>query len=147
MNLLARLLSVTFISALCMTQAHATSDPRGSNTAKMIDIAPNTVDCFGVGPMKCLVVDGELFYDKIAGYSHVNGQAVDICVEVANQDSPHPADTGSQSYRRIDNANCGINPRPVQQRPSTIHQQQTRHAADHCHSHEPSFRHHCHPHH
>ena len=120
MNLLARLLSVTFISALCMTQAHATSDPRGSNTAKMIDIAPNTVDCFGVGPMKCLVVDGELFYGQIQGYNHTEGLGTNICVEISSQNIAGISDRSSQSYRQVPGSECVPIPTPPVSQPKSF---------------------------
>ena len=33
-------------------------------------IGPDLVDCVGVAPMRCMVVDGELFYDEIEGFEH-----------------------------------------------------------------------------
>ena len=33
-------------------------------------IGPDLVDCVGAAPMRCMVVDGELFYDEIEGFEH-----------------------------------------------------------------------------
>ncbi len=64
-------------------------------------IAGATESCQGVGPMRCLVVNGELFYGEIEGYSHVEGTAAEICVEEVKREEPVPADAASITYRRV----------------------------------------------
>ncbi|EKE76599.1 DUF4377 domain-containing protein [Gallaecimonas xiamenensis] len=38
-----------------------------------LEVGPQQVDCVGVGPRKCLVVDGEAFYSDIAGFDFEAG--------------------------------------------------------------------------
>lgn len=66
------------------------------------DIAANTAACVGVAPMRCLVVNGDLFYDAIQGYEHLQGQGSQICVIRTTRPEPVPADIGRFSYHRVD---------------------------------------------
>ena len=78
-----------------------------SNNSKMIvTIGPELQDCFGVGPMKCMLVDGKLFYDQIQGFSHKNG--VTSTIEVAREQycDPNvlnscPQDGSSYKYQLV----------------------------------------------
>ena len=36
-------------------------------------VEPELRDCVGVAPMRCMVVNGELFYDAIEGFDYVEG--------------------------------------------------------------------------
>ncbi len=67
------------------------------------DIAAHTVDCVGVTVMKCLVVNGEWFYDDIEGYSHQEGTAQSICVRRTKRPEPIPQDVGIYVYQKV---NC-----------------------------------------
>ena len=51
--------------------------------------------------MRCLVVNGEYFYDVIDGYRHIEGQPARIYVERTERPEPVPADAGGFLYRRI----------------------------------------------
>lgn len=51
------------------------------NRSELYRIAPDTVECQGVAKQRCLVVNGEYFYDVIEGYEHVEGEAAEILVE------------------------------------------------------------------
>jgi hypothetical protein len=70
--------------------------------AEVFDIAADRADCVGVAPMKCLVVNGEYFYDGIEGYTHVDGQAARICVAKTPRPEPLPMDAGAFTYKRVD---------------------------------------------
>lgn len=65
-------------------------------------IEANTVPCEGLVPMRCLVVNGEYFYDVIDGYQHVEGRPARIYVERRKRPEPVPADVGDFVYRRVD---------------------------------------------
>ena len=67
----------------------------------LFDIEAHTVPCQGVAPMRCLVVNGEYFYDLIDGYRHIEGQPARIYVERTERPEPLPADAGGFLYRRI----------------------------------------------
>ena len=68
----------------------------------LFDIDAHTVPCEAVAPMRCLVVNGEYFYDVIDGYRHIEGQPARIYVERTERPEPVPADVGAFLYRRID---------------------------------------------
>ena len=67
----------------------------------LFDIEAHTVPCQGVAPMRCLVVNGEYFYDVIDGYQHIEGQPARIYVERSERPEPVPADAGAFVYRRV----------------------------------------------
>lgn len=66
-------------------------------------IAPELVDCEGVGPQTCMQVaesaDGptELFYDTIEGFEHQAGTTYVVDVRIETVDDP-PADGSSLRY-------------------------------------------------
>ena len=70
-------------------------------SVEVFEIAPDTVQCEGVGPQRCLVVNGEFFYDEIAGYTHRDGQAARICVLRIQSDASVPADASLYTYRQV----------------------------------------------
>lgn len=39
----------------------------------IVKVAPHKVECHGLVPMKCLVVDGEYFYSPIQGFDFTDG--------------------------------------------------------------------------
>ena len=49
--------------------------------SQLVTVGPSRVDCVGVAPQSCLVVDGELFYDTIEGFNHVEGRSYVLEVE------------------------------------------------------------------
>ncbi len=69
-------------------------------------VAPETVDCVGEAPQKCLQVkrsedaEWELFYDEIEGFTHVEGTSYILDVEVTEVDDP-PAGGSSLRYRLV----------------------------------------------
>ena len=65
-------------------------------------IEAHTVPCEGLVPRRCLVVNGEYFYDVIDGYRHVEGRPARIYVERRKRPEPVPADVGDFVYRRVD---------------------------------------------
>ncbi|SLN24169.1 hypothetical protein PSA7680_00996 [Pseudoruegeria aquimaris] len=66
------------------------------------DIAAETQPCTGVAPMRCLIVNGEYFYDPIAGYTHVEGRPATITVLRTPAPIPVPADASAYTYTRVD---------------------------------------------
>lgn len=84
---------------VCLSDSSAIRETR-------IWIAQQVVDCVGVGPRKCLLAkesedaDWEFFYDGIEGFSHTEGVAYVLDVEVREIKDP-PADGSSLKYRLI----------------------------------------------
>lgn len=64
-------------------------------------IAPNKQDCVGVAPMKCLVVNGDLFYDSIEGFEFEEGTEYEITVARTERENV-PADASKYKYRRVE---------------------------------------------
>ena len=48
---------------------------------QIITVAPQKAPCVGLAPGECLVVDGDLFYDSIAGFTHEDGRSYILEVE------------------------------------------------------------------
>lgn len=68
----------------------------------VFQISGDTQPCVGVGPRRCLLVNGELFYDSIEGYDHVEGRSARICVLRTRRNEPIPADASIYEYRAIE---------------------------------------------
>ena len=70
-----------------------------------ITIGPDLVDCVGVAPQKCLVVDGTLFYGAIDSFNYSEGYTLRLKVERYDAwpdlDEP-PQDAERYGYRIID---------------------------------------------
>ena len=67
-------------------------------------IGPELEDCVGVAPMRCMVVDGGLFYDEIEGFEHEEGYRYRIRMERYDPwggEEP-PADASSRGYRLVE---------------------------------------------
>ena len=91
------------IVAIAFSLPHAVDLARTDHsTVILFAIEANTVPCEGLVPMRCLVVNGEYFYDVIDGYQHVEGRPARIYVERRKRPEPVPADVGDFVYRRVD---------------------------------------------
>lgn len=97
---LSRKASAILMFSAALLGACGPTDPEASGV-EHFSIAANRVDCVGVGPMRCLLVNGALFYDSIEGYDHVEGQAAEICVTKTRRPDPIPADASSFVYRQV----------------------------------------------
>ena len=67
-------------------------------------IGPELEDCVGVAPMRCMVVDGGLFYDEIEGFEHEAGYRYRIRMERYDPwgGEPPPADASAYGYRLVE---------------------------------------------
>ena len=85
----------------------STSEPTVYNTGEIMEITvgPDLVDCVGVAPQKCLVVDGTLFYGAIDSFNYSEGYTLRLKVERYDAwpdlDEP-PQDAERYGYRIID---------------------------------------------
>ena len=70
-----------------------------------VTVGPEREDCVGVAPMRCLVVDGELFYESIEGFEHEKGYEYRLQIERYDawpgQAEP-PQDASRYGYRLIE---------------------------------------------
>ena len=68
-------------------------------------VGPERVECVGVAPMQCLVVDGEWFYEEIDGFEHQKGYVYRLKIEQydawPDTEEP-PQDAGRYGYRLIE---------------------------------------------
>ena len=70
-------------------------------------IAPELVDCVGVGPQKCMLVresedaEWEFFYGGIEGFTYTEGVSYVLDVEIFEVEDP-PADGSSLEYRLVE---------------------------------------------
>ena len=67
-------------------------------------VGPELKDCVGVAPMKCMVVDGLLFYDPIDGFDYEEGYEYRLRIEQfdAWPGQEPPQDAGKYGYRLIE---------------------------------------------
>ena len=64
-------------------------------------IGPEKVDCVGVGPRKCLIVNGEYFYSDIRGFEPKNGVEYEIIVARIERKNV-PADASKYIYHLVE---------------------------------------------
>ena len=79
--------------------------PSADGNVSLLQIAAETVPCVSVVPQRCLVVNGEFFYDGIEGYTHTEGQSASIYAERIYYEEPILMDSGTFYYRRVQNPN------------------------------------------
>ena len=92
------IIAVPMLLAACLAEKNPCED----SVAEVFNIAANTEACQGIGPMRCLVVNDKLFYVRINGYEHVEGQPAKICVVRSRRPKPIGADQNPFLYRRVD---------------------------------------------
>lgn len=73
----------------------------------VIKVGPEKMECMGVAPMECLVVDGELFYEDIEGFYFEAGFEYKLRVKKSlafGTDDPEqiPADASMYKYELVD---------------------------------------------
>lgn len=100
-----RLYSLALAALLAACTAMPSGQPQDGRTViQEVTVGPDRVDCMGVAPMRCLVVDGEYFYDPIEGFEHEAGTTYRLRIErtqVFDADTA-PADASLYAYRLID---------------------------------------------
>jgi len=66
----------------------------------VVSVGAERVDCVGVAPMKCLVVDRALFYGNIQGFDFENGYEYKLKIEKAQSytNDTAPADASLYEY-------------------------------------------------
>ena len=70
-----------------------------------VTVGPELLDCVGVGPRKCLEVDGKLFYDGIDGFKHEEGHTYRLKIERYDafpEEEEPPQDASRYGYRLIE---------------------------------------------
>lgn len=99
-----------FIFALMACQVEPAKDDEqptssGDGTMMEVTVGPEMVDCVGVGPRKCLEVDGKFFYEHIDGFVHEAGYTYRLRMERYDAfpgTTEPPADASLYSYRLVE---------------------------------------------
>ncbi len=93
------------VGAGTATTSNEAGDESRSTAVLEVSVGPALVECVGVGPRKCLLVDGKFFYDSIEGFHYEPGYRYMIRMERfdAWPDSEEPPqDASKYSYRLIE---------------------------------------------
>ncbi|RXJ73254.1 hypothetical protein CS022_11020 [Veronia nyctiphanis] len=115
----ALVLHVSILLAACSNPQLPNIDvplfkPRISPDADLlvVDIAPKKEFCVGLIPGKCLVVDGELFYDQIQGFRFQEGYhyKVKMAVEKAFSGSGVQANASPYKYTLVEVMEKSVQP-------------------------------------
>jgi heat shock protein HslJ/membrane-bound inhibitor of C-type lysozyme len=72
-----------------------------SSEVQIFTVAPQKVECVGVAPMECLVVNGEYFYDDIQGFTYEPGYQYTLQVERTERENV-PADASAYVYSLLE---------------------------------------------
>ena len=85
-------------------QIETCADETDVDCVMEVSVGPELEDCVGSAPMRCMVVDGELFYDDIEGFEHEAGYRYRLRMERYDrwQGQAPPADASKYGYRLID---------------------------------------------
>lgn len=87
-----------------LSQIETCADETDVDCMLEVSVGPNLEDCVGSAPMRCMVVDGYLFYDAIDGFEHEAGYRYRIRMECYDrwQGQAPPADASKYGYRLIE---------------------------------------------
>ncbi len=82
--------------------AEATPEPTGD--IMEVEVGPELQDCVGMMPMKCMMVDGGLFYEPIEGFEHEAGYSYRLRIERYDpwEGKEVPQDASQYNYRLIE---------------------------------------------
>lgn len=101
-------LSTVLLLAMAASLISACQKDKVNNdmTIKQIQVAPQLVDCVGVGPMKCMKIkeqdqDWQLFYSSIEGFQFEPGYQYQLEVKVTEKQQPIPADASSRQWTLV----------------------------------------------
>ena len=72
------------------------------STEETFSIQSELKDCVGVGPQKCMVVNGNYFYDSIEGFEYEEGYNYEIKVNKELVEGQTPQDTSKYNYILIE---------------------------------------------
>ena len=86
------------------SQIETCADETAVDCVMDVSVGPDLEDCVGSAPMRCMVVDGELFYDDIEGFEHEAGYRYRLRMERYDRwpGQAPPADASKYGYRLIE---------------------------------------------
>ena len=80
-----------------------TDSSHSASDIMTVSVGSELVDCIGVAPMKCLIVDGSLFYGHIKGFDFKNGYEYKLEIKRIQSYTVDnaPADAGLYEYNLL----------------------------------------------
>ena len=87
------------------TAATIVATPTNPDQVQEVTVGPQRMECVGVAPQMCLVVNDELFYDEIDGFDHQPGYAYRLRIERYDRwpgQTEIPQDVGRYGYRLLE---------------------------------------------
>lgn len=98
-NVLITLLCFLFFGASELNKGAIANDAPDVRT---FVVEPQLVDCVGEGQTKCMMINGEYFYDQISGFAYEEGYSYVLEVELTNLPPEQILEDGSSiEYRLI----------------------------------------------
>ena len=100
-------MKIKTIVALSISLVMLASPLANAEEVTTLFISPYQVDCVGVGPQKCMQVRQDQvsewlnFYDKIQGFTFVDGNSYQITVKITDVENP-PADASNKKYELVE---------------------------------------------
>ena len=79
--------------------------PTDPDLVQEVTVGPQRMECVGVAPQMCLVVNDELFYEEIDGFDHQPGYAYRLRIEQYDRwpgQTEIPQDVGRYGYRLLE---------------------------------------------
>ena len=85
-------------------QIETCADETAVDCVMEVSVGPELEDCVGSAPMRCMVVDGDLFYDDIEGFEHEAGYRYRLRMERYDRwpGQAPPEDASKYGYRLIE---------------------------------------------
>lgn len=96
----SKILGIVFITTIFLFGISFVLVEIGDSTIETFEIESSQVECTGVGPQKCLIVNGQLFYDGIEGFDYEEGYEYKLRVNKTQiyDETNAPADTSIYKY-------------------------------------------------
>ena len=93
------------MAALALMLVAASCTFSDDTTTLVVIVGPELKDCAGVAQMKCLEVNGELFYETIEGFDYEEGFIYRLRIERYNawpDDEEPPSGASMYGYRLVE---------------------------------------------
>jgi len=99
-----KILGIVLIATIFLFGISFVAAEIGDSSIETFEIESSQVDCTGVGPQKCLVVNGQLFYDGIEGFEFEEGYEYKLRVNKTQiyDETNAPADASIYKYTLVE---------------------------------------------
>ena len=96
---------LTLVASLSLMLVLLACNQSGQRVELLVTVGSQLEDCEGAATMKCMVVNGELFYDTIGGFVYEEGYVYRLKIEREDLypgDEEPPQDASRYRYRLIE---------------------------------------------